>query len=395
MEKIKNLSLRKTIVLYLLVNLVCSYFLSYFIVSYAERLQRRIWETYESEEYWEKIEQGRAANDLGLIPTPTRPYDERMSRSDAALSETCDFLQTYSVLVLASLGTVLSVWLFYRNKLQIPLCELGRASERVSEGDLDFSVSYNNKDEMGRLCREFERMRMQLAQNNRRMWKLYEQEKALRAGIAHDIRSPLAVLKGYQEMLLDAASDGMCDGEAFLEMLLEQTAQIGRMEEFLDLMQRLSSLEQREIVRRPVQLSAFAARLEKQTDILAKKAGKMCVVFLDAERETVLADEGIVMEVLENLLANALRYAVERVTVTLRTARDALEIEVADDGAGFLEDADVLTQARYHANPQDDLTHFGMGLYICRLYCERHGGRLLLGNGAGKGARAVAVFGEI
>ena len=49
---------------------------------------------------------------------------------------------------------------------------------------------------MGRLCREFERMRGQLAENNQQLWKMLEEEKALRAAIAHDIRSPLSVLEG-------------------------------------------------------------------------------------------------------------------------------------------------------------------------------------------------------
>ena len=44
---------------------------------------------------------------------------------------------------------------------------------------------------MGKLCREFERMREQLAENNHKLWEMIEEEKALRAAIAHDIRSPL------------------------------------------------------------------------------------------------------------------------------------------------------------------------------------------------------------
>lgn len=51
------------------------------------------------------------------------------------------------------------------------------------------------------MCKEFERMRGQLAENNQQLWKMLEEEKALRAAIAHDIRSPLSVLEGYQEML--------------------------------------------------------------------------------------------------------------------------------------------------------------------------------------------------
>ena len=49
-------------------------------------------------------------------------------------------------------------------------------------------VSYENKDEMGTLCKEFEMMRSDLADNNRKMWRMIDDEKALRNAIAHDIR---------------------------------------------------------------------------------------------------------------------------------------------------------------------------------------------------------------
>ena len=59
---------------------------------------------------------------------------------------------------------------------------------------------------MGTLCKEFEMMRSDLADNNRKMWRMIEDEKALRNAIAHDIRSPLSILRGYQEMLLEFVS---------------------------------------------------------------------------------------------------------------------------------------------------------------------------------------------
>lgn len=90
---------------------------------------------------------------------------------------------------------------FYKHKLKCPIEELELASQQVGRNNLDFHITYENEDEMGRLCREFERMRGQLAENNQQLWKMLEEEKALRAAIAHDIRSPLSVLEGYQEML--------------------------------------------------------------------------------------------------------------------------------------------------------------------------------------------------
>lgn len=62
-------------------------------------------------------------------------------------------------------------------------------------------------------------MRGQLEENNRRLWQMIEDERVLRAAIAHDIRSPLAIMRGYQEMLLEFVPEDMLDQEKMMEML--------------------------------------------------------------------------------------------------------------------------------------------------------------------------------
>ncbi len=187
-----------------------------------------------------------------------RPNASEMSRLDHNISEACDFLQTYSVLVLSVAGSCVAVFLFYRNKLRTPIRELEEASGRIAENDLDFQLTYENRDEMGQLCREFDRMREQLAQNNRKMWRMVEDERELRAAIAHDIRSPLSVLKGYQEMLLTYLPDGTIDTPQAVEMLEESMKQISRMDVFIETMRRVNSLEQREM--RPEEITVEQLR---------------------------------------------------------------------------------------------------------------------------------------
>ena len=53
-----------------------------------------------------------------------------------------------------------------------------------------------------------------------------------------------------------------------------------------------------------------------------------------------------------------------------------------------------MTQAFYHSNPKDDLKHFGMGMYISRVFCERHGGGLYIEQNKREGAKVKAVFKE-
>ena len=322
-----------------------------------------------------------------------RPESCEMSNIDHGISEACDFLQTYSVLIFSVVGSCVSVFLFYRNKLKKPIEELEMATQRIADNDLDFRITYENRDEMGHLCHEFDRMRGQLEENNRKLWHMIEDERALRSAIAHDIRSPLSVLKGYQEMLLDYFPDGTIDRERTVEMLQEGMKQICRMDVFIDSMQKMNSLEHRILKAEQISSVQLEKDIQRELDILGKE--KRIHLRVCETDESFCGDQEVILEVLENLLSNAIRYARERIDIKVSLTSEVLTLSVQDDGNGFLEDVDKVTSAFHQQNIKDSLTHTGMGMYLARLYCEKHGGKLLLENEGSGGAVVTAVFHRI
>lgn len=389
-DKVRNLSVRKTILLYLIISLLISFLLSAYITWAAAKVQEQIWWKYTDEDtYFAAVEMENESYMVQIL----RPESYEMSRMDHGISEACDFLQTYSVLIFSVVGSCVSVFLFYRNKLKKPIEELELASQRIADNDLAFRITYENRDEMGHLCHEFDRMRGQLEDNNRKLWHMIEDERALRSAIAHDIRSPLSVLKGYQEMLIDYFPDGTIDREKAVEMLQEGMKQIHRMDVFIDSMQKMNSLEHRTLKAERI----FSAQLEKdiqgELDILGKEKDiRLSVCQTD---EVFQGDQEVIMEVLENLLSNAIRYSRKRIDIKVSLTSELLTISVQDDGNGFLEDAEKVTSAFHQKNIKDSLTHTGMGMYLARLYCEKHGGKLLLDNEKSGGAIVTAVFHRI
>lgn len=388
-KKIKNLSLKKTIILYMAVSLAITFPLSTAIIRTVEATQKEIWMKYIDEDKYIEASMGQGKDYEVEIPRPGR---ENMSRIDWRLSELCDFLETWMVLILAILGSGIAVALFYKNKLLLPIEELDKASKLISKNELDFHITYENKDEMGHLCREFEKMRAQLEENNRILWRIVEDEKALRAAIAHDIRSPLSVLKGYQEMLLEFVPDDTLDKEKIMEMLRDGMGQIVRMDRFIETMRKMKRLEERELQYTKTGIEELAGLVRKEAEILCKETGKSCTITIEGENRTVSIDTEVVLEVVENLLGNAQRYAKKETKIIFASTNTELMITVADDGSGFTEDAETVTKVFYHSNPQDDLKHFGMGMYLSRIYCKKHGGTLLVGNQKQGGAAVKAVF---
>ncbi|MCM1192966.1 MAG: HAMP domain-containing histidine kinase [Butyrivibrio sp.] len=402
-NRIKNLSIRKALFLYTAVSLFCSFLLSAYIIVLANRTQAGIWRNYGKQDEFapEKTEIAPAAEDVqqgkydppaeAAAPPPAanveRPVLSRMTPHDRLASEICDFLQTYTMLLLPITGCCCAVFLFYRKKLKYPLAELMLASKNIAENNLQFHVIYESKDELGELCREFERMRARLAENNILLWRSLEEERALRAAIAHDIRSPLSVLKGYQEMLTDYLPNESISLEKAMEMLHECGKQLERMDKFVETMRKLSSLEQRELCPETLTAGQLEADLLAEISILEKEAGKRILLHTASTEDVFRGDRDIILEVTENLLSNALRYARTEVEITLSLSVGECRICVTDDGTGFSAKADE--------SAKDSLKHAGLGMYISRLYCEKHGGRLLSGNLQQGGASVTAVFASI
>ncbi|HJB14502.1 MAG TPA: HAMP domain-containing histidine kinase [Candidatus Blautia excrementipullorum] len=369
-DKVKNLSVRKTILVYLIISLIISFLLSAYITWAASKLQEQIWWKYtDKDTYFAAVEM----ENEGYMAQIPRPESYEMSRMDHGISEACDFLQTYSVLIFSVAGSCVSVFLFYRNKLKKPIEELEMASQRIADNDLDFRITYENRDEMGHLCHEFDRMRGQLEENNRKLWHMIEDERALRSAVAHDIRSPLSVLKGYQEMLIDYIPDGTIDREKAVEMLQEGMKQIHRMDVFVDSMQKMNSLEHRILKAEQISSPQFEKDIQSELNVLGKE--KEVHLSVGKTDELFLGDQEVIMEVFENLLSNAIRYCKKQIDIKVTLASEMLTLSIQDDGKGFQEDAEKITRVFHQKNIKDSLTHTGMGMYLARLYCEKHGGK--------------------
>jgi signal transduction histidine kinase len=93
---------------------------------------------------------------------------------------------------------------------------LKKATEKVADNDLSVEIEYDIKDEMGELCNSFEYMRKQLVANNQKMWEMMEEQKRLNAAFAHDLRTPLTVLRGYTDFLSQYVPTGKIDDKKLI-----------------------------------------------------------------------------------------------------------------------------------------------------------------------------------
>lgn len=235
----------------------------------------------------------------------------------------------------------LTVWIFYKVEIEKTLRILQEASEKIADNCLDFELEPAKDNELGRLRDGFEKMRAALYENNRATWQQLEERKRLNAAFAHDMRTPITVLKGYGEMLEQYIPEGRISQSKLLEILGMMNGQIRRLESYTQKMSSIRKLEDLEPEPAPVKAVELQEKLRNMCGILGED-----IAYSFGGEGTLCLDEALVLEVCENLVSNGLRYTRQTLQVTVRVAEGELpawegeparylEVVVEDDGPGF------------------------------------------------------------
>lgn len=391
-EKIKvylrNLSLRKSMALHIIVFVVLALILGNLTAAVCDRASRSIQEKYlqGKEKYYLTNTEGEQLGEGTYVWKEAAPMPEADKRL-------VDFLDAFPVImypVYSALAVAAAAVLFYRGKLKRPLELLTEASEKIAENELVFSVNYESRDEMGQLCRSFEIMRSALEKNQLEMWRLMEERKRLNAAFAHDLRTPLTVLKGYNEIIQ------FTGGEQERATANIMAKHITRLEGYADSMSRIRRLEDLEPDYKLLKLPEFLDVLKNSGSIFCEQKGKKFEFISSVYSAQMWLDQELILQAFHNLLSNAARFARERISLEVRERESGLQLTVRDDGEGFSENALRNGLNPYYHETKDTVQeyHFGLGLYICKILCQRHGGYIKISN-TGSGAEVNLFFKKV
>lgn len=319
-----------------------------------------------------------------------RKRAESISEMYVLLLDMADLFQCIVIPLWSLMCIVICGMIFYRRKIEKPVAILSEASENISNNRLDFSVEVPEKNELGDLCLSFEKMRAALQDNNLEMWRQVEERKRLNAAFAHDLRTPLTVLKGQSVMLVKYAPK--MSEEKIVSTAEMMKRHIIRLENYVDTMNNLQRLEDIEVTKELIEVKEFEKQLRiTGTAICTEKDFTLFQNLSDIQN--VKIDISVVMQVYENLLSNALRYAKTKIEVTVDRHNEFLMLIIADDGTGFTsKDLSNAMKPFYRAESKSHNEHFGMGLNICKILCEKHGGYIQISNE--NGAKVIAAFKE-
>lgn len=256
--------------------------------------------------------------------------------------------------------------------ITVPIRKLSRAAEELEQGNLGQTVLVEATDEVGHLAAIFNRMSETLATNT----KLRRQ---LLANIAHELRTPLAVIQGHLEGMVDGVIE---PSKEQLSSLHEEAVRLNRLiTDLRDL--SLAEVRQLALEKQPTDVNQLVVRTVTMLKPLADEKEIEISYALGENLPVVTVDSDRMSQVLYNILVNAIRYSPVKGHVHVITAlmeeKQWLKISIEDNGPGISpEDVPYVFDHFYRGDKSRDRKSggSGIGLAIVKQLVENHGGQV-------------------
>ena len=283
-------------------------------------------------------------------------------------------LAIFASVLLLVLPILLTWW--FAQRFAHPLTQLSRAAHRLTAGDFLARVNLNKtlerrSDETAMLLKDFNSMAASLE-------RLEHERRYSVAAIAHELRTPVTVLRGRLEGVRDGVL--VADTNEF-EKLIGHADLLAKLIEDLQLLSLAEAGELR-LERSDFVMQDFLKQFH--ADYLVKAEHKQIALTLQlpAEPARVNADQQRLYQILGNLMGNALRHTPAHGSINIRLSIQAktITLEVQDSGAGFSAQAMTRAFERFYRSPDRNRQRggSGLGLAISRSLVEAHGGRIEL-----------------
>jgi signal transduction histidine kinase len=273
-----------------------------------------------------------------------------------------------------------------------PVNILLKASEKIKNRDLDFTIEYNENDEFTKLCNAFEEMRVNLKDSLTKQWSLEQSRRENIANITHDLKTPLTIVSTYSEALMDndIKGDKLKD---YIEVIRRNNQ---RALVLLDDMNKISNIESPDFILNPIDVNIveFLKLKEKDYKLLCQEKGinfKMDITDFRKNNFVDKFDTKSIEQALDNCISNSIRYTEKGgdITLTILCTDKEIEFSIIDTGTGFTnEDLKNLFNKFYKGDKSRSFTtgHSGLGMYIAKTIVEKHGGNIEAKNNNPKGA---------
>ena len=278
--------------------------------------------------------------------------------------------------------TALSVGLWIYRSIAVPLVKLKKATQNIKEGNLDFVLEVEGKDEFSQLCQDFEEMRKRLKESMEEKILMDKENKELISNISHDLKTPITAVKGYVEGIMDGVADTPEKMDRYVRTIYNKT---NEMDHLINELTFYSKIDTNRIPYTFSKLNVedYFSDCAEELGLEMETRGIELVYANYVEKDVqVIADGEQIRRVIHNIVSNAIKYMEKPkgiIQLRVKDVGDFIQVEIEDNGKGIAaKDLPYIFDRFYRTDVSRNSSKggSGIGLSIVKKIMEDHGGKV-------------------
>ena len=278
--------------------------------------------------------------------------------------------------------TALSVGLWIYRSIAVPMVKLKKATQNIKEGNLDFVLEVEGKDEFSQLCQDFEEMRKRLKESTEEKILMDKENKELISNISHDLKTPITAVKGYVEGIMDGVADTPEKMDRYVRTIYNKT---NEMDHLINELTFYSKIDTNRIPYTFSKLNVedYFSDCAEELGLEMETRGIELVYANYVEKDVqVIADGEQIRRVIHNIVSNAIKYMEKPkgiIQLRVKDVGDFIQVEIEDNGKGIAaKDLPYIFDRFYRTDVSRNSSKggSGIGLSIVKKIMEDHGGKV-------------------
>ena len=288
------------------------------------------------------------------------------------------FISAFVILI--SVALVVGLWVY--RSIAVPLVKLKKATQNIKEGNLDFVLDVEGKDEFSELCQDFEEMRRRLKESTEEKSLIEKENRELISNISHDLKTPITAVKGYVEGIMDGVADTPEKMDRYVRTIYNKT---NEMDHLINELTFYSKIDTNRIpyTFNKLNVEDYFEDCSEEVGLELETRGIELVYANYVEKDVmVIADGEQIRRVIHNIISNAIRYMDKPkgiIQIRIKDVGDFIQIEIEDNGKGIgPKDLPYIFDRFYRTDVSRNSSKggSGIGLSIVKKILEDHGGKV-------------------
>ena len=288
------------------------------------------------------------------------------------------FISAFVILI--SVALVVGLWVY--RSIAVPLVKLKKATQNIKEGNLDFVLDVEGKDEFSELCQDFEEMRRRLKESTEEKNLIEKENRELISNISHDLKTPITAVKGYVEGIMDGVADTPEKMDRYVRTIYNKT---NEMDHLINELTFYSKIDTNRIpyTFNKLNVEDYFEDCSEEVGLELETRGIELVYANYVEKDVmVIADGEQIRRVIHNIISNAIKYMDKPkgiIQIRIKDVGDFIQIEIEDNGKGIgPKDLPYIFDRFYRTDVSRNSSKggSGIGLSIVKKILEDHGGKV-------------------